>query len=200
MILNLGRKSKNLTKAEKERKARLKRSMKASTQNTIKYNSLFENGLMHIAKNEWSRTYKLGDVAYISANQEEKIDVIDTHVEALNSLDAASTYQLLVINRRIEENVVEQIKYDEVGDGFDDFRREYKGLKDLEEQMNVIQEESEILIAKIDSVLEKNKTKGITKNAFEEKINRLKSEKVIQSEERSQSPKKELSSDKEANL
>ena len=75
-----------------------------------------------------------------------------------------------------------------------------EGLKDLEEQMNVIQEESEILIAKIDSVLEKNKTKGITKNAFEEKINRLKSEKVIQSEERSQSPKKELSSDKEANL
>ena len=85
MILNLGRKSKNLTKAEKERKARLKRSLKASTQNTIKYNSLFENGLMHIAKNEWSRTYRLGDVAYISANQEEKIDVIDTHAEALNS-------------------------------------------------------------------------------------------------------------------
>ena len=75
-----------------------------------------------------------------------------------------------------------------------------EGLKDIEEQMNVIQEESEILIAKIDSVLEKNKTKGITKNAFEEKINRLKSEKVVQSEERSQSPKKELSSDKEANL
>nr|WP_232619929.1 hypothetical protein [Streptococcus oralis] len=174
--------------------------MKASTQNTIKYNSLFENGLMHIAKNEWSRTYKLGDVAYISANQEEKIDVIDTHAEALNSLDAGSTYQLLVINRRIEENVVEQIKYDEVGDGFDDFRREYKGLKDLEEQMNVIQEESDILIAKIDSVLEKYKSKEITKNAFEEKIDRLKSEKVIQSEERSQSPKKELSSDKEANL
>lgn len=128
MILNLGRKSKNLTKAEKERKARLKRSMKASTQNTIKYNSLFENGLMHIAKNEWSRTYRLGDVAYISANQEEKIDVIDTHAEALNSLDAGSTYQLLVINRRIEENVVEQIKYDEVGDGFDDFRREYNEI------------------------------------------------------------------------
>ena len=128
MILNLGRKSKNLTKAEKERKARLKRSLKASTQNTIKYNSLFENGLMHIAKNEWSRTYRLGDVAYISANQEEKIDVIDTHAEALNSLDAGSTYQLLVINRRIEENVVEQIKYEEVGDGYDDFRREYNEI------------------------------------------------------------------------
>ena len=127
MILNLGRKSKKLTKAEKERKARLKRSLKASTQNTIKYNSLFENGLMHIAKNEWSRTYRLGDVAYLSANQEEKIDVIDTHAEALNSLDAGSTYQLLVINRRVEDNAVEQIKYDEIGDGFDNFRKEFQG-------------------------------------------------------------------------
>ena len=70
MILSLGRKSKKLTRAEKERKARLKRSLKASTQNTIKYNSLFENGLMYIAKNEWSRTYRLGDVAYVSASQD----------------------------------------------------------------------------------------------------------------------------------
>ena len=53
MILSIGKKSKSMTKAEKERKARLKRSLKASTQNTIKYNSLFESGLMHIAKNEW---------------------------------------------------------------------------------------------------------------------------------------------------
>ena len=128
MILSIGKKSKSMTKAEKERKARLKRSLKASTQNTIKYNSLFESGLMHIAKNEWSRTYRLGDVAYLSANQEEKIDVIDTHAEALNSLDAGSTYQLLVINRKIEDNAVDQIKYDEVGDGFDDFRREYNEI------------------------------------------------------------------------
>ena len=36
MILKIGKKPKKLTKAEKERKARLKRSLRASTQNTIK--------------------------------------------------------------------------------------------------------------------------------------------------------------------
>lgn len=129
MILNIGKKSKKLSRAEKERKVRLKRSMlRASTQNSIKYNSLFENGLMHIAKNEWSRTYRLGDVAYLSSNQDEKIDVIDTHAEALNSLDAGTTFQLLVINRRIEDNIVEQIKYENVGDGYDDFRHEYNDM------------------------------------------------------------------------
>ena len=50
MILNLGRKSKKLTKAEKERKARLKRSLKASTQNTIKYNSLLKWADAHCQK------------------------------------------------------------------------------------------------------------------------------------------------------
>lgn len=130
MILKIGKKSKKLTKAEKERKARLKRSLKASTQNSIMYSSLFENGLMHIAKNEWSRTYRLGDVAYVSSSLEEKIDVIDTHAEALNSLDAGCTYQLLVINRRIEDNAIEKIKYDEVGDGFDSFRKEYNEMID----------------------------------------------------------------------
>ena len=125
MILNFGGKSKNLTKAEKERRNRLRRTLKASTQNTIKYNSLYENGLLHVAKDKWSRTYRLGDVAYLSANQEEKIDVIDTHAEALNSLDSGSTFQLLVINRKIEDNTVERIKYEEVGDGFDNFRKEY---------------------------------------------------------------------------
>ena len=128
MILNFGGKSKNLTKAEKERRNRLRRTLKASTQNTIKYNSLYENGLLHVAKDKWSRTYRLGDVAYLSANQEEKIDVIDTHAEALNSLDSGSTFQLLVINRKIEDNTVERIKYEEVGDGFDNFRKEYNDM------------------------------------------------------------------------
>ncbi|MEZ7555995.1 ATP-binding protein [Streptococcus sp. 27098_8_134] len=128
MILNFGGKSKNLTKAEKERRNRLRRTLKASTQNTIKYNSLYENGLLHVAKDKWSRTYRLGDVAYLSANQEEKIDVIDTHAEALNSLDSGTTFQLLVINRKIEDNTVERIKYEEVGDGFDKFRKEYNDM------------------------------------------------------------------------
>lgn len=128
MILNFGGKSKNLTKAEKERRNRLRRTLKASTQNTIKYNSMYENGLLHVAKDKWSRTYRLGDVAYLSANQEEKIDVIDTHAEALNSLDSGSTFQLLVINRKIEDNTVERIKYEEVGDGFDNFRKEYNDI------------------------------------------------------------------------
>lgn len=130
MAFNLFKQKKKLTKAERERKARLRRSQKASTQNTILYNSLFEDGLMHIAKNEWSRTFRLGDVAYVSSSQDEKIDVIDTHAEALNSIDPGSTFQLLVINRRIDDHSIEDIKFSETGDGFDNFRHEYNDIID----------------------------------------------------------------------
>ncbi|MEE3699353.1 hypothetical protein V2H32_10160, partial [Streptococcus uberis] len=68
-----------LSKAEKQRKKRLNKLMKPSTQNSIFFTGLHENGLMHIAKNEWSRTYLLGDIAYNSSNTEDKVDTIDTY-------------------------------------------------------------------------------------------------------------------------
>ena len=78
-----------------------------------------------------------------------------------------------------------------------------EGLKDLEEQINIVHKESNNLITKIDNVLEKYQIKDKTKNAFEEKIDRLKNEnmlKSIEKKERIEDPKKEQKSDMETNL
>ena len=75
---------------------------------------------MNIAGNEWSRTYRLGDTAYNSANTEDKVEVIDTNAEAINSLDVGNTYQLLVINRRIETNALDKVLYEEEDDAYDE--------------------------------------------------------------------------------
>ncbi|HEM2762255.1 TPA: DUF87 domain-containing protein [Streptococcus suis] len=128
MILNLKKGSQKLTKAEKVRKKRLKRTLKPSTQNAIFFTSLKENGLMHISGDRWSRSYRLGDVAYTSANDEDKIDVIDTYAEALNSLDAENNFQLLVLNKRQEHSALDQIVYEATGDGFDHYREEYNDI------------------------------------------------------------------------
>lgn len=128
MILNLKKGSKKLTKAEKERRGRLRRLVNPSTQNSIYFANLFEDGLMNIAGNEWSRTYRLGDTAYNSANTEDKVEVIDTNAEAINSLDVGNTYQLLVINRRIETNALDKVLYEEEDDAYDDYRQEYNQI------------------------------------------------------------------------
>ena len=120
-----------LTQEELERGKQLQRALKKSTQNTIKYTSLFEDGLMHITGREFSRTYALGDANYITASDDEKSDIIDYYADSLNVLDSDNTYQLTVINRPLPDNAVEQISYDRVNDGFNDYRDEYnKIIKD----------------------------------------------------------------------
>ena len=120
-----------LTQEELERGKQLQKALKKSTQNTIKYTSLFEDGLMHITGREFSRTYALGDANYITASDDEKSDIIDYYADALNVLDSDNTYQLTVINRPLPDNAVERISYDRVNDGFNDYRDEYnKIIKD----------------------------------------------------------------------
>ena len=44
----------------------------------------------------------------------------------LNVLDSDAPYQLTVINRPLPDNAVEQISYDRVNDGFNDYRDEFQ--------------------------------------------------------------------------
>lgn len=117
-----------LSQEEVARGKQLQRALKASSQNTLKYTSLFEDGLMHITGREYSRTYALGDANYITASEEEKSDIIDFYAEALNVLDSENTYQLTVINRPLPDDAVERISYDEADDEFNDYRDEYNKI------------------------------------------------------------------------
>lgn len=117
-----------LTKEDKERAKQLKKALKASTQNTIKYTSLFEDGLMHIDGEEYSKTWELGDANYLTADEEKKLDIIDYYVEALNGLDSDNTYQLLIINRPVPSTLLSQITYELEGDNRDIFRQEYNDM------------------------------------------------------------------------
>ncbi|MGT2906528.1 VirB4-like conjugal transfer ATPase, CD1110 family [Streptococcus dentiloxodontae] len=117
-----------LTAAEKERLKRIKRNVKPSTQNSLKYNSLYENGTMHIAKDLWSKTYKMGDVAYTSAPDEGKLDIIDRYAEGLNAFEAGNYFQLLLINRRVKTDTLGQILYQPAEDGYNEIRKEYNDM------------------------------------------------------------------------
>lgn len=81
-----------------------------------------------------------------------------------------------------------------------------EGLSDLEGQIKIVQKEANSLITKIDTVLEKYQSKEITKDAFQQKLDRLKNkepEKVTKLEEKEkakESSKKEKKSDNEMSL
>ncbi|MGT2754545.1 VirB4-like conjugal transfer ATPase, CD1110 family [Streptococcus ovis] len=128
MTLFNRKQSRKLSQTEKQRKARLQRTIKPSTQLTIRYTSQFEDGLMYITGQEYSKSFRLGDVAYTSTTDEEKIDVITTYAEAINSLDAGDNFQFLGINRRIETQVVADVLFDNVGDEYQNYRDEYNAI------------------------------------------------------------------------
>lgn len=55
---------------------------------------------------------ELGDTNYLTADEDEKLDIIDYYVEALNGLDSDNTYQLLIINRPVPSTLLSQITYE----------------------------------------------------------------------------------------
>ena len=117
-----------MTQSEEARAKRLRRSLKPSTQNTLRYTSLFEDGMLHVTGEIYSETFKLGDVNYITASEEEKVDIIDYYAGALNSLNSANSYQLLILNRQVDSKLLTNITYDAIGDGYDDYRQEYNDM------------------------------------------------------------------------
>lgn len=122
------KKTPKLSKAEKDRAKRLRRTMTASTQNSLNYQWLTPDGLMKITNDQFSKTYRLGDTSYITATDDERIDIIETSADIFNSLDIDNDMQLLILNRRVETTSLSAIRYDLTQDGYDDYRKEYNHM------------------------------------------------------------------------
>ncbi|PLA01604.1 VirB4-like conjugal transfer ATPase, CD1110 family [Streptococcus anginosus] len=122
------KKTPKLSKAEKDRAKRLRRTMTASTQNSLNYQWLTPDGLMTITNDIYSKTYRLGDTSYITSTDDERIDVIETNADIFNSLDIDNYLQLLILNRRVETTSLSAIRYDLTQDGYDDYRKEYNHM------------------------------------------------------------------------
>lgn len=121
------KKSQKLTKFEKKRKRRLIKNA-ATTQNSLKYVSNFQSGLMNIVDDEYSRMFELGNLDYEVASEDDQADIVVDYVEALNSLDKQSRYQLLVLNRRIKSSLLDNILLKPKNDEFDIYRSEINSI------------------------------------------------------------------------
>ena len=122
MILFKRNTSKKRTQSEQLRYDRMTKS--ATSPNTINYTSLYENGLMHIVENEYSRMIELGDLSYRVADEEDQENIVVSYAEALNTLDKNTHYQLYVVNKRIDNSLLDNILIPLQEDGLDVYRNE----------------------------------------------------------------------------
>ena len=112
---------------KKRAKVKVERQL-PSTQDTLKFNSLEEDGIINIFDDWYSKSFKLGDVEYITAKLEDKIRIIDSYADALNILEGGTYYQLLVMNKKITEDRLNKVKYQMQGDYNDKYREEYNKM------------------------------------------------------------------------
>jgi hypothetical protein len=97
----------------------------ASTQNTIRYTSLFSDGIMHVVDNTWSKTFSLGMTNYLTATEEDKKNIISRYNDTINTLSENEHFQLTLHIRKIEaETYKQETAYELQGDSMDIYRNE----------------------------------------------------------------------------
>ncbi|MEI5992465.1 prgJ [Enterococcus termitis] len=121
---------------EKQMKQRVLEKANPTAQDSIKYTTQFQEGLMHIVEGEYSKTYRLGEVDYEVAMDDEQEDVVVGYADGLNTLDKNSRYQLLVLNKRMNDSLLESILLPYAADSLDNYRQEMNGIIDKQVQQD----------------------------------------------------------------
>lgn len=109
---------------DKKKKQRIQQQAHPTVQDTIKYTSQFEEGLMHIVGNEYSKMYQLGELDYEVSTEDEQLNTVISYAEGLNSLDKNSRYQLLVLNKPVKSNLLDETLLPYQADSLDNYREE----------------------------------------------------------------------------
>lgn len=122
--------------AEKQMKQRVMEKANPTAQDSIKYTLQFEEGLMHVVEGEYSKTYRLGEVDYEVSMEQEQEDIVVGYADGLNTLDKNSRYQLLVLNKRIDDSLLESILLSYAADPLDNYRQEMNEIIDKQFQQD----------------------------------------------------------------
>lgn len=114
--------SKKVKKSKKQIKKKIK---SASTQNSIYYNALFEDGLMYVVDNLFSKTYTLGAVNYTTASTDRQKTILGQYNKAINLLSENEHFQLtLLVTKNPKGAYMEETSYKLQGDQRDKLRNE----------------------------------------------------------------------------
>lgn len=116
--------SKKVKKLKKQKPIK-KKIQAASTQNSIYYNALFEDGLMYVVDNQFSKTYSLGAINYTTASTDKQKTILSQYNKAINLLSENEHFQLtLLVTKNPKGAYMEETAYKLQGDQRDKLRNE----------------------------------------------------------------------------
>ena len=122
--------SKSQTKAKKKEKPqKIKRKAPKTVQQSIPYETVFENGIIMVEPGKYSKSYHLDDVNFSIADQSVQESMFLDYEGLLNSVDATMTAEVTMYNRSINPEVVKnKILLKPKGDKYNSYRDEYNEM------------------------------------------------------------------------
>jgi len=112
-----------------EQRRKAKSIIPKTTQQSIPYISDYEEGVFEVAPNKYSKIYRLYDINYRTASQEEQNRIFVRYCEFLNYFSDDLRFALYIDNRVISREEQERgVLYNLTGDSFDVHREEYNGI------------------------------------------------------------------------
>lgn len=137
-------KQKKKTNTSKKGKKSNSINIPKTVQDTIPYLAVYQNGIIEIEPGVFTKSYKLEDVNFKVATDEEQRNIFERYVDFLNTFDSDIRIQLTIFNRNIdEEHVREKILIPFKRDNLNEYREEYNTMlrdKMKEGRNNIVKE------------------------------------------------------------
>lgn len=119
-------------------------SIPKTVQDSIPYLGLYKKGIIELEPGIFSNTYKIEDVNFKIASDDEQEDMFMKYVDFLNSFDSDIHMQLNIYNRNIDRGAVEEkILLKNQSDNLNEYRAEYNQMlqdKMKEGRNNIVKE------------------------------------------------------------
>ncbi|STP82939.1 TrsE protein [Enterococcus cecorum] len=157
-------------KMNDKKKQRILANANPNVQQFIKYTSQFEEGLMHIVEEEYSKMVQLGEIDYEIASEDEQLRIVMSYADGLNTLDKNSRYQLLIHNRKLNQDPQEKILIDYEGNHLDIYREEINHLirkQSEKNESNFVVDKYAIFSSKASNAKQANRTLDMVIKKFQ---------------------------------
>ena len=130
-------KTKTKSKSSKQSKAKSGKngkqknqfSIPKTVQDTIPYLHFYKNGIIELDPGIFSKSYKLEDVNFKIATDEEQMNIFQRYEDLLNTFDSEIKLQLVIFNRSMnDDRVREKVKIPYRKDNLNPYREEYNNM------------------------------------------------------------------------
>ena len=115
-----------------------------TVQESIPYVSTYSNGIIEIERGVYTKTYRIPDVSFDQASQNEQIRIFDSYCEMLNQLDPSVKMEITTYNRSIDmEQFANDVLLKPQDDALNAYRDDYNRMlldKSKEAQNNIRRE------------------------------------------------------------